>query len=43
MSSTVIYDGPRKLNSDLRLYITMNYGSKYTTGTPAGIESTGGN
>ncbi len=31
------YDGPRKLNSDLRLYITMNHGSKHTAGSPASI------
>lgn len=37
------YDGPRKLNSGLRLYNTMNYGSKYTAGSPASIQSEGSN
>ncbi len=31
------YTGPHKLNSHLRLCITLNYGTKYTTGSPAGI------
>lgn len=35
---TDVYTGPQKLNSHLRLCITLKYGSKYTTGSPASIQ-----